>query len=79
MNDDKKNRYRNNLEKYVYMNEIKENLSRATSCLALWIITYVNLWNSKLRDINSLQLIVDIKTKGGEGNITADAYFRILK
>ena len=26
-----------------------------------------------------LQLIVDIKTKGGEGNITADAYFRILK
>ena len=26
-----------------------------------------------------LQLIVDIKTKGGEGNITADAYFGILK
>ena len=35
MNDDKENRYRNDLEKYVYMNEIKENLSRATSCLAL--------------------------------------------
>lgn len=52
----KKNRYRNDLEKYVYMNEIKENLSRATSCLALWIITYVNLWNSKLSDINSLCL-----------------------
>ena len=35
MNDDKKNRYRNDLEKYVYMNEIKENLSRVTSYLAL--------------------------------------------
>ena len=25
------------------------------------------------------QLIVDVKTKGGEGNITADVYSRILK
>ena len=56
MNDDKKNQYRNDLEKYVYMNEIKENLSRVTSCLALWIITYINLWNSNLRDISSLCL-----------------------